>query len=59
MNSLLEGLNELEMDPRENVQNNENPRRSTRQRTSTSFGSDFVKFLIENEPQYLKKRYRL
>ncbi|PHT29747.1 hypothetical protein CQW23_30665 [Capsicum baccatum] len=39
----------------ENVHNEENPRRSTRQRTSTSFGSDFVTFLLENEPQIFKE----
>ncbi|PHT51255.1 Peroxidase 9 [Capsicum baccatum] len=38
-------------EPSENVYNEENPRRSTRQRTSTSFGSNFVTFLLENEPQ--------
>ena len=42
-------------EPSENVHNDENPRRSTRQRTSTSFGSDFVTFLLENEPQTFKE----
>ncbi|PHT32531.1 TMV resistance protein N [Capsicum baccatum] len=39
----------------ENVHNEENPRRSTRQRTSTSFGSDFVTFLLEDEPRTFKE----
>ncbi|PHT40155.1 hypothetical protein CQW23_19009 [Capsicum baccatum] len=39
----------------ENVHNYDNPRRSTRQVTSTSFGSDFVIFLLENEPQTFKE----
>ena len=34
----------------ENVHNEENSRRSTRQRTSTLFGSDFETFLLEIEP---------
>ncbi|KAF3684374.1 putative tyrosyl-DNA phosphodiesterase 2-like [Capsicum annuum] len=38
-------------EPSENVHNEENPRRSTRQRTLTSFGLNFVIFLLENEPQ--------
>ncbi|KAF3651628.1 hypothetical protein FXO38_16526 [Capsicum annuum] len=39
----------------ENVQNDENPRCSTRQRMSTSFELDFVTFLLENEPQTFKE----
>ncbi|PHT84306.1 hypothetical protein T459_12749 [Capsicum annuum] len=39
----------------ENVHNEENPRRRTRQRTSTTFGSDFVTFLLENKPQIFKE----
>ncbi|PHT29367.1 hypothetical protein CQW23_31044 [Capsicum baccatum] len=42
-------------EPSENVHNEENPRRSTCQRTSTSFGSDFVTFLLENEPRTFKE----
>ena len=42
-------------EPSENVHNEENPRRSTHQRTSTSFGSDFVTFIFENEPQIFKE----
>ncbi|KAF3671469.1 putative tyrosyl-DNA phosphodiesterase 2-like [Capsicum annuum] len=42
-------------EPSENVHNEENPRHSTRQRTSTSFGLDFVTFLLENEPQTFKE----
>ncbi|KAF3632210.1 hypothetical protein FXO37_27606 [Capsicum annuum] len=42
-------------EPSENVHNEENPRCSTRQRTSTSFGSNFVTFFLENEPQTLKE----
>ena len=38
-------------EPKENEQNEESPRCSKRQKTSTSFGSDFVKFLLESEPQ--------
>ncbi|PHT50962.1 hypothetical protein CQW23_10709 [Capsicum baccatum] len=37
----------------ENVHNDENPRYSTHQRTSTLFGSDFVTFFLQNEPQTL------
>ncbi|PHT43249.1 hypothetical protein CQW23_17274 [Capsicum baccatum] len=37
-------------EPSENVHNEENPRRSICQRTSTSFESDFVTFLLENKP---------
>ncbi|KAF3660091.1 hypothetical protein FXO37_13667 [Capsicum annuum] len=39
----------------ENVHNEYNPRRSTHQRTSTTFGSDFVTFLLENKPQTFKE----
>ena len=39
----------------EDVHSDENPRRSTHQRTSTSFGSDFVTFLLKNEPQTFKE----
>ncbi|PHU12207.1 hypothetical protein BC332_19137 [Capsicum chinense] len=42
-------------EPSENVHNEENSRRSIRQRTSTSFGSDFVTFFLENEPQTFKE----
>ncbi|PHT58062.1 hypothetical protein CQW23_00425 [Capsicum baccatum] len=42
-------------EPSENVYNKDNPRHSTRQRTSTTFGSDFVTFLLENEPQTFKE----
>ncbi|PHU14405.1 Calcineurin B-like protein 4 [Capsicum chinense] len=42
-------------EPSENVHNEENPRCSTRQRTSTSFGSNFLTFLLENEPQTFKE----
>ncbi|PHU05794.1 hypothetical protein BC332_26616 [Capsicum chinense] len=42
-------------EPSENVHNEENLRRSTRQRTSTTFESDFVTFLLENEPQTFKE----
>ena len=46
-------------EPSENVHNEENPRRSTRQRTPTSFGSDFITFLLENEPQTFKEAMSL
>ncbi|KAF3648173.1 hypothetical protein FXO38_18296 [Capsicum annuum] len=39
----------------ENVHNEYNPRRSTHQRTSTTFGSNFVIFLLENKPQTFKE----
>ncbi|PHU24849.1 hypothetical protein BC332_03181 [Capsicum chinense] len=42
-------------EPSENVHNNENLRRSTRQRTSTSFGLNFVTFLLENKSQTFKE----
>ncbi|PHT79676.1 Isochorismate synthase, chloroplastic [Capsicum annuum] len=42
-------------EPSENVHNEESPRRSTRQRTSTSFGSDFVTFLLENKSQSFRE----
>ena len=42
-------------EPKENEQNEESPRRSKRQKTSTSFGSDFVTFLLESEPQTFKE----
>ncbi|PHT50337.1 hypothetical protein CQW23_10084 [Capsicum baccatum] len=42
-------------EPSENVHNEENPRRSTRQRTSTSFRLNSVTFLLENEPQAFRK----
>ncbi|KAF3661813.1 hypothetical protein T459_16427 [Capsicum annuum] len=42
-------------EPSENVHYKDNPRCSTHQRTSTSFGSDFVTFLLENEPQIFKE----
>ncbi|PHT43609.1 hypothetical protein CQW23_17634 [Capsicum baccatum] len=42
-------------EPSEDVHSDENPRHSTRQRMSTSFGSDFVIFLLENEPQTFKE----
>ena len=35
--------------------NEENPRRSKRQRISTSFGPDFLTFLLENEPRTFKE----
>ena len=35
----------------ENILTSEEPRRSTRQRKSVSFGPDFVALLLENEPQ--------
>ena len=40
---------------KENEQNEESPRRSKRQNTSTSFGSDFVTFFLESEPQTFKE----
>ena len=42
-------------EPKENEQNEESPRRSKRQKTSTLFGSDFVTFLLESEPQTFKE----
>ena len=42
-------------EPKENEQNEESPRRSKRQKTSTSFGSDFVTFLLKSEPQTFKE----
>ncbi|XP_070020492.1 uncharacterized protein [Nicotiana sylvestris] len=41
-------------EPKENTPSIEDARRSKRQRTSTSFGPDFVTFLLENEPQTFK-----
>lgn len=38
----------------ENILTSEEPRRSTRQRKSVSFGPDFVALLLENEPQTFK-----
>ena len=38
----------------ENILTSEEPRRSTRQRKSVSFGPDFVALLHENEPQTFK-----
>ena len=38
----------------ENILTSEEPRRSTRQRKSISFGPDFVALLLENEPQTFK-----
>ena len=42
-------------EPKENEQNKESPRGSKRQKTSTSFGSYFVTFLLESEPQTFKE----
>ena len=42
-------------EPKENEPNEESPRRSKHQRKSTSFGSDFVIFLLESEPQTFKE----
>ena len=39
----------------EGPSNEEEPRRGKRQRTSTSFGPDFLTFLLENEPQTFKE----
>ena len=36
---------------KENIPDEENPRRSKRQRTTTSFGPEFLTFLLENEPR--------
>ena len=41
-------------EPKENTPSIEDPRHSKRKRTSTSFGPDFVTFLLENEPQTFK-----
>lgn len=38
----------------ENILTSEEPRQSTRQRKSMSFGPDFVVLLLENEPQTFK-----
>ena len=38
----------------ENILTSEEPRQSTRQRKSVSFGPDFVALLLENEPQTFK-----
>ena len=38
----------------ENILTSEEPRRSTGQQKSVSFGSDFVEILLENEPQTFK-----
>ncbi|XP_070049109.1 uncharacterized protein [Nicotiana tomentosiformis] len=40
---------------KESIFDEENPRRSKRQRTATSFGPDFLAFLLENEPQTFKE----
>ena len=42
-------------EPKNNEPNEESPRRSKHQRTSTSFGSDFVIFLLESDPQTFKE----
>ncbi|XP_070041352.1 uncharacterized protein [Nicotiana tomentosiformis] len=39
----------------ESTFNEENPRSSKHQRTTTSFGPDFLTFLLENEPQTFKE----
>ena len=49
------GSKQPRKEPKENKPNEESPRRSNRQRTSTSFGSDFVTFFLESEPQTFKK----
>lgn len=41
-------------EPKESKSIEEDPRRSKRQRISTSFGPNFVTFLLENEPQTFK-----
>ncbi|XP_070054848.1 uncharacterized protein [Nicotiana tomentosiformis] len=41
-------------EPKENTPSIEDQMRSKRQRTSTSFGPDFVTILLENEPQTFK-----
>ena len=38
----------------ENILTSEEPRISTRQRKSASFGPNFVALLLENEPQIFK-----
>ena len=40
---------------KESKPNEESPRCSKRQKTSTSFGPDFLTFLVENEPQTFKE----
>ncbi|PHU21498.1 hypothetical protein BC332_06605 [Capsicum chinense] len=50
-----EGSKRHRDEPSENLHNEENARRSTCQRTFTTFGSDFVTFLLENEPQTFEK----
>ena len=42
-------------EPKENETNEESPRHSKRQRTTTSFRFDFVTFLLESEPQKFKE----
>ena len=42
-------------EPKQNEQNGASPRCSKRQKTSTSFGSDFVTFFLESEPQTFKE----
>ena len=41
--------------PKDNETNEEGPRHSKCQRKTTSFGSDFVTFLLESEPQTFKE----
>ena len=53
--SFGEGSKRPREETKESTCNQENPRRSKRQRTSTSFGPDFVTFLLDNEPRTFKK----
>ncbi|XP_070007905.1 uncharacterized protein [Nicotiana sylvestris] len=52
--SLTERHKRPREEPKENTPSEEDPRRSKRQRTSTSFRPDFVTFLLENETQTFK-----
>ena len=53
-----ESISEIRKRPREEsmetILTSEEPRRSTQQRKSVSFGPNFVALLLENEPQTFK-----
>lgn len=52
-NTILKRTREVSTECNEN--NDELPRRSVRTKTSTSFGSDFITYVLESEPQTYKE----
>ena len=50
----MEGQKKPREEPKENETNEESPRCSKCQRTTTSFGSKFVAFLLQSDPQTFK-----